>query len=120
MSSFFDYTPYFGQGMQQFQPGQQPVDAKYLSDPLMQKLFQDQVKGQLINAFAPQQGQGGFLEQLLGSIPAPAPLPTTTPTTTPVATDPKKKKQPSTMGPTSGNPYEGLVEIYPNWWGKPK
>ena len=112
MSMFAQYNPYMSGMMQQFQPGQQPVGQEYMNDPLIQKLMADQVKSQIINAFAPQQGQGGFLEQLLGSVPQ-------TPTAPPPVVDPveeiKKKKnkaQIDAIGGALGN----LVKTSPNMY----
>lgn len=105
--NFFDYKPYMGEGMARFQTGQQPVDAKYLSDPMTQKLFGDQVRAQLVNAFAPQQGQGGFLEQLLASVPAAPPPPPEEPVIDPKKKDKTKVSNTTTAqrpaGPTGGS-----------------
>jgi hypothetical protein len=110
MSMFAQYNPYMSGMMQQFQPGQQPVGQEYMNDPLIQKLMADQVKSQIINAFAPQQGQGGFLEQFLGTVPQqPAP----TPVVDPVEEIKKKKKAAeAAIGGAIGN----LVKTGPNMY----
>ena len=99
--------------MQALSPNQAAYDPKFLQDSLLQKLFEEQTKQQILNAFTPGAGgstgggvpggvsaPGGglsFLEQLLAStapVPAspPAPVPGTAPVPAPVPTTPVANK----------------------------
>lgn len=65
--SFAAYDPYTSKQMADFK-GNPAIDAKYMNDPLIQKLLMQQVQQQIIGAFTPQSGgvaNTGFLDKLL-------------------------------------------------------
>lgn len=116
MNGYDGYYPQyqFAQGglMQALSPQQAAYDPKFLQDSLLQKLFQEQTKQQILNAFTPGGGANGipggvmsnpigqsYLEQLLASTtpvpaspPAPKPVAPPAPAPVPVQVDTRKRR----------------------------